>query len=128
MLTVRTKIGPSKIAGIGLFADEPIKKGTVVWKLNPLIDTLLTKEQADTLSASSKEQFYNYAYLDKKYGKYLLCGDDGRFFNHSSDSNCDETMADQTTALRDIAKGEELTVNYGEFYGNKEEHPEIRSS
>lgn len=128
MLTVKTKVGSSKISGIGLFADEPITKGTVVWKFDSLIDVLLTKKQVDTLSEPSREQFYNYAYLDKKYGKYLLCGDDGRFFNHSSEPNCDESMPDQTTALRDIAKGEELTVNYGEFYGNKEDHPEIKPS
>jgi hypothetical protein len=126
MLTVKTKIGPSKIDGIGLFADESINKGTVVWKLNPLIDVLLTKEQIATLSVSSQEQFYKYAYLDKTYGKYLLCGDDGRFFNHSTEPNCDETMPDQTTALRKIMKGEELTVNYAEFYGDVENHPEVK--
>ena len=65
MLTVKTKIAPSKIAGIGLFADEPIHKGTLVWKYEPLIDLLLPKEEIDKLSPPSQQQFYNYAYLDK---------------------------------------------------------------
>src|SRR6266481_8467580 len=109
MLTIKTKIASSKISGIGLFANEPILKGTLVWKFEPLVDLLLSKDEVDKLSLSSQQQFYNYAYLDKKYNKYLLCGDDGRFFNHSLNPNCDEKISDKTTALRDIAVGEELT-------------------
>lgn len=125
MLLIKTKLAPSSIAGIGLFANEPIAKGTVVWKFEPKLDLLLTKKEADSLTASAREQFYNYAYLDKKYNKYMLCGDDGRFFNHSLNPNCDERRADMTTALRDIAVGEELTVNYGDFYGDIHNHTEI---
>ena len=32
MLLVKTRLAPSPIAGIGLFADEDIKKGTVTWR------------------------------------------------------------------------------------------------
>ncbi len=125
MLTVKTKIALSKISGIGLFADEPIPKGTLVWKFERAIDLLLSKEEISRLSAFSQKQFYNYAYLDKKYNKYLLCGDDGRFFNHSLNPNCDERISDQTTTIRDIASGEELTVNYEDFYGDIQNHSEI---
>ena len=34
MIIVKTKLGVKKIEGIGLFADEDIKKGTVVIKNN----------------------------------------------------------------------------------------------
>lgn len=125
MLCVKTTIGPSKIAGIGLFADEPIAKGTAVWKFEPLLDLLLSKEEVSRLSGSAQQQFHNYAFFDKKYGKYMLCGDDGRFFNHSLTPNCDERIEDITIALRDIALGEELTVNYKDFYGDISSHPEI---
>ncbi len=127
MLLVKTRIGPSKIEGIGLFAAEPIKAGTKVWGYEPNLDLLLSRQQADNLSPSAKEQFYKYAYLDRVRNKYLLCGDDARFFNHSDTPNCDEAADnDSTFALRDIEVGEELTINYGEFYGNMEEHPEIK--
>ena len=127
MLLVKTKIRPSKIEGVGLFADEPIKSGTKVWGFEPKLDLLLSKEEVETLSPAAQEQFYRYAYLDKVRGKYLLCGDDGRFFNHSDTPNCYETMEnDSTYSLRDIEVGEELTINYAEFYGNMNEHPEIR--
>ena len=126
MLTIKTKINISTIEGIGLFADQYIPKGTVVWKFDPSIDLVLSKEEIDRLSKPSQEQFYKYAYLDKERGKYLLCGDDARFFNHSPKPNCDETIDnDLTIAMHNIEAGEELTINYKEFYGNMDEHPEI---
>ena len=38
MLLVKTKIGPSEIDGIGLFADQFIPRGTLVWELVPALD------------------------------------------------------------------------------------------
>lgn len=126
MLTVKAKIGSSKIAGIGLFADQFISKGTVVWKFMPGFDLLLSKEGIGRLSEPARKQFYNYAYSDDNYGKWCLNSDDARFFNHSDDPNCDEHVKDLTIALRDIQPGEELTVNYKTFYGDINDHPEIR--
>ncbi len=123
MLLVKTKIKDSKIHGIGLFANEFISKGEMVWKYMPNFDLLLSKEEIGQLSESAKEQTHNYAYFDKKHGKYLLCSDDARFFNHSKNPNCDESKDDMTVALRDIQIGEELVVNYRDFYGNLNEHP-----
>lgn len=127
MLTVHTKIQPSPIAGIGLFANQFIPSGTIIWKTNPLIDILLSKDEADSLAEPAKNQFYNYAYLDTVHNKYLLCGDDGRFFNHSSQPNCDDSHPDITVALVDIFPGDELTVNYNVFYGDIESHPLTKS-
>ena len=128
MLLVKTKIGQSTIEGIGLFADEPIKSGTKVWVFEPKLDLVLSREDVEKFSSIAQQQFYRYAYLDKIRHKYLLCGDDGRFFNHSATPNCDESVDnDSTYATRDIDVGEELTVNYGEIYGNPEDHPEIQS-
>lgn len=126
MLMVKTKIAPSKISGIGLFADQLIPKGTIVWQFNKDFDLLFSEEEINNLSEPAKEQFINYAYLDKKYSKYLLCSDDARFFNHSESYNCDERVDDITTAVRDIEKGEELTVNYKDFYGDIDNHKEIK--
>lgn len=129
MLLVKTKIGQSKIEGIGLFADEPIKSGTKVWGFEPKLDLILSQEEVGKLSPTAQEQFYRYAYLDKVRNKYLLCGDDARFWSHSDTPNCDETREnDSTFAIKNIGAGEELTINYGEFYGNMNEHPEIKKT
>jgi SET domain-containing protein len=126
MLLVKTKLGNSPIAGIGLFADESITKGTKLWQYEPKLDLLLSKAEVETLSEPAQEQFYKYAYLDRERNRYLLCGDDARFWNHSENPNCDETTDnDSTFAARDIEKGEELTIRYSDFYGNMDEHPEI---
>jgi SET domain-containing protein len=125
MLCVKTKIKVSKISGIGLFADEFIAKSALVWKFEPSLDILISNKEIAKFSHSAREQFYNYAFLDKTHGKYMLCGDDGRFFNHSENPNCDDGLPDITVALKDILQGEELTVNYRSFYGDIEKHPEI---
>ena len=127
MLIVKTKIAPSKTSGIGLFADQFISKGTVVWKFQENFDLLLSKNEIQKLSEPARKQFYNYAYLDKKYNKYMLCSDDARFFNHSKNFNCDERIDDITTAVRDINAGEELLVNYNDFYGDVDNHTEIKT-
>lgn len=122
---VKTKIGPSSINGIGLFADQFIPKGTVVWKFMPNFDLLMSEQEINKLSKPARDQFYHYAYLDKKHGRYMLCFDDARFFNHTKNPNCDEKIDDITIAARIIQVGEELTVNYKDFYGDIDKHKEI---
>ena len=56
--------------------------------------------------------FLRYAYLDES-GDYVLCGDNGKFMNHSFDPNCDDQEGPCT--MRDIAEGEELTCDYRLF-------------
>jgi uncharacterized protein len=121
MLLVKTYLDRSRIHGVGLFAAERITKGTVVWRLNPLIDTQLTEAQIASLEAPAREQIEKYTYLDRVLGRYVLCGDDARFFNHSEQPNCHDLPDEQggtTVAARDIEAGEELTSDYSSFDAN----------
>ena len=119
MLLVKTKLDLSGIHGIGLFADEFIPKGTILWKFNSLFDLRCSEEDIERLSESSREQIQKYSYREKQTGLYVLCGDDARFFNHSANPNCIDYNHDEeqdiTVALRDIAAGEELTCDYAMF-------------
>lgn len=119
MLLVRTRLGQSLIHGIGLFADEPIPKDAIIWRFNPNIDIRLRPEAIEELSFAAQEQMRRYSYREKHSGLYVLCGDDARFFNHSSTPNCLDLYngidSDITIALRDIAPGEELTCDYAMF-------------
>jgi uncharacterized protein len=128
MLLVKTHLDQSRIHGIGLFASEPIRKGTVIWRLDRSIDVQLTPAQLEALAPASRVQIRKYTYRDRALGTYVLCGDDARFFNHAPDPNChDLPDADggTTVAARDIAAGEELTCDYALFdadhgqYGDK---------
>jgi SET domain-containing protein len=120
MLLVKTKIGPSNIAGTGLFADELIPKGTVIWRFKEGFDIRVPEQYANDLPEPAKSFFQTYAYQNIDTRKYVLCSDNARFFNHADapnthcvpDSDDIETM---DVASRDIAKGEELTIDYREF-------------
>jgi uncharacterized protein len=119
MLLVKTKLAHSAIHGIGLFADEFIPRGTIIWKFNPVIDITLCLDQIEKLAEPSFEQIKKYTYRSMISGCYVLCGDDARFFNHSTEPNCydvcESEEQDLTIASRDIEKGEELTCDYALF-------------
>ncbi len=116
MLLIKTKIGPSKIEGIGLFADEFIAKGTMVQKFQPGFDLVISENEISKLSEPAREQFLKYAYKNKT-GNYILCFDNTRFLNHSDNPNLisDDPDEEVDFAARDIQAGEELTVNYKDF-------------
>lgn len=121
MLLVRTYLDRSAIHGIGLFAAERIPAGTVVWRRSPELDLALTAEQIAALHPAAREQVEKYTYLDRMLGKYVLCGDDARFFNHSEAPNCHDYPDEgggTTVAARDIEPGEELTSDYASFDAN----------
>jgi hypothetical protein len=111
MLRVKAYIAPSGIHGIGLFAGEPIKKGSVVWGFDPPVDQRFSPQDVKVMSLEMKTFLSRYAYSDR--GTLVLCGDHARFMNHSPEPTCGNDPSRQyTLALRDIAQGEELTDNY----------------
>jgi SET domain-containing protein len=111
---VKTTLRPSKIDGIGLFADQFIPEGTVTWIYDPLFDNAYSEEQIRDLPEFAKEQFITYAFWDHALKKYILCADNQRFINHSNQPNISSTPhADR--ALRDIGRGEELTCDYAAY-------------
>ncbi len=112
MLLVRTKIAKSSIHGNGLFADEDIAKGTIVWSFNPLIDKILTDEQIQSLPAHIREHIDTYSFIDD--GMHILCGDFGIFVNHSDTPNLG-SAGDDSVAIRDIKRGEEITDDYDSY-------------
>ena len=120
MILVKTKIGPSKINGVGLFANQFIPKGTSVWKFQ-YPDLKIDKSELSKLSEPAREQFLKYTYLNPESNKYILCFDDSRFFNHSDNPNCIDTKSQDgeeegvDVAVKDIQEGDELTCNYKEF-------------
>ncbi len=120
MLYVKTKVLPSKIQGLGLFADEFIKKGTIIWKFTPIFDLKFTEEQIKKFPKQVQEYLRVYAWLSKKSGKYCFSSDNGKYFNHSKNPNSLSAYYDNeeeviTKAIKDIQKGEEITDDYSTF-------------
>lgn len=125
MLLVKTKIGPSKIHGIGLFADQFIPKGMPVWKFRKGFDLKYTESELNQLSPPARNQFlhYCYSYKDESGHYYVVCADDYRFLNHSTNPNLTnvETPGEEEgidIAIKDIQVGEELLCDCREFDEN----------
>lgn len=119
MLLVKTKLGLSPISGIGLFADQFIPIGTVIWKFTEGIDEKLSDEQITELEKEYPlESLKKYLYRSKSSNLHILCGDDGRFINHSFQPNTLDSSEDDegfTMASCDINPGEEITSDYSGF-------------
>jgi len=113
MLLVPTYVAPSAIHGLGLFAAEPIPAGTVVWRFNSVLDRVLDRAWAASLPEVAQQFLARYAY--RRGTQLVLCGDDGRFVNHSDAPTLAERPDTASVAARDIAAGEELTEDYRAF-------------
>lgn len=121
MLLVKTKIAPSSIHGIGLFADEAIIRGTPIWEFKEPFDTLWSQEYVYSLPDVAKVHVLKYC-ARLHNGLYLMTGDNDRFFNHSDTPNCStDSEATKTVALTDIWPGDELTENYFSYCNDKSE-------
>lgn len=103
--------------GYGVVATKFIPKGTITWALDKF-DRIFSVEQIKTLEPLYQQILDTYSYRNPE-GNYILCWDNARFVNHSSNSNCITTAYEFEIAVRDIHPGEELTDDYG--YLNVEE-------
>lgn len=119
MLLIPTRLAPSNIHGLGVFATEPVAKGTPVWRFVKGFDMEYEPKILDTLPEHVRTFFSHYGYVDRHLNRIIMCIDDGRFVNHSSTPNLDTDYSQDPhgldVALRDIAAGEELTMDYGKF-------------
>lgn len=130
MLLVSTYVAASEIEGVGVFAAAPIKKGTMIWRLEPDFDRLMPAGAYDALPEAMQELLDRYAYPSPDRPGYLVYEvDNGRFMNHSDTPNTDFSTHGGGWAARDIAAGEELTCNYQEFFEGFEfhTHPEAHA-
>ena len=114
MLLVKTKKGVSAIHGIGLFADEFIPEGRAIWIFHPGFDQRWPSSALTDLPEPARAQLEHYGYTNM-VGDLVLCADDARFFNHSSDPNTKDVAGSEegiTVAARDIFPHEEITCDY----------------
>ena len=120
MLMVKTRLGQSDIAGIGLFAAEDIARGTVTWRFMGNFDRLLSQNEIDSLPEPARSDLLNHVYLNAASGRFVLCADNARFMNHADDPNTagvhePGAIEGYDFATRDIRAGEELTCDYRTF-------------
>ena len=124
MIHIGYKILASKVHGIGLFTDQDIKSGDLIYTPSPLLDVDITAEQFDGLSEEEKREVMYYGYFNIKTNKWHVAFDAIRILNHSSGDTANVTQDEDMVmiAKRDILKGEELFQDYVEIYPNGSEH------
>ena len=112
MLVVKTKLKEFPEKGIGLIADQEIKKGQTVWVYNPIIDIKINEKD---IPEPAKDFFNTYA-VDIGEDYLCLSIDNNRFLNHSEKPNIKSLGSfEDNIALRDINIGEEITIDYNEI-------------
>lgn len=118
-LYVETVVKASPIDGLGLFAAHDIKKGTVIWRYDPIFDLTVSRAEIDRLPEPCRRQVLKYSYRSGVDDRYVVGIDDSRYMNHSEKPTTGEDFSVDprgvTVAIRDIKAGEELTTNYFEF-------------
>lgn len=120
MLRVKTYLDKSTIpnGGIGLFADEDIEEGTVVWEFVEGMDVEIPEEKLEHMHPLDKEFMLTYPYYNEPTKSFIFPVDNARFFNSSDTPNVKEDKGKAPTlAARKIFKGEELLTNYFLFDG-----------
>jgi hypothetical protein len=114
MMIVETELKPSGIHGIGVFLLQPVRKGDLIWQYDSRVDRVYSEQEVASLPPHMQEYLQTYSTWHEKTGLWVLCGDNGRHFNHSDTPN---TVSDGIAFGRDLAAtdlpvGVELTSDY----------------
>jgi SET domain-containing protein len=115
MFVVRTSLRPSAIHGLGCYAEEPIKKGQIVWQFDPRIDIVFSPAELSSFPPIVQEYLWIHSYVEMRDGQevFVFATDDAKYMNHADDPNLIDTPDGVFEyAARDIPAGEELTCNY----------------
>eukprot|EP01084_Bolivina_argentea_P116878 207606_1 len=131
-MQIKYTIKPSTIpnGGLGLFADEFIPKGTIVWKFRKE-DHIYYNSEKDfmrvlkSMSKQEAKKYINRSYaIDNKTVVYQL--DAAQYMNHSIEKQNVTCKPDywSLTATINIQKGDEIFENYLEVYPDDDPAPE----
>ena len=114
MLMVETELRQSEIHGTGVFLKEPVRKGDLIWRFDSRIDRVYSEQELASLPERMQSFLRTYSTWHEATQLWILCGDNGRHFNHSDTPNTLSLGAgfgDDVAAV-DLPAGVELTTNY----------------
>ena len=114
MMIVETELKPSGIHGIGVFLLQPVRKGDLIWQYDSRIDRVYGKDEVASLPQHIQTYLQTYSTWHEMTGLWVLCGDNGRHFNHSDSPNTasDGIAFGRDFAAMDLDIGVELTSDY----------------
>lgn len=114
MMMVDTELKPSPIHGLGVFLLQPVRKGDLIWRFDERIDRVYRPNEVETLPPHMQAYLKTYATWHQPFGVFVLCGDNGRYFNHSDRPSTvsNAICFGEDHALADLEAGAELTSDY----------------
>ena len=114
MMMIDTELRLSPIHGIGVFLLEPVAKGGLVWKFDSRVDRVYSEADIASLPDRMRRFLRVYSTFHEATGLWVLCGDNGRHFNHSATPNTisDGIAFGHDDAAEDLPAGTELTSDY----------------
>lgn len=121
-MTVSSHLAPSGTpgAGSGVFTDDDVEEGDVVFSWDPQVDSEYSEENLRGLPPDELEEFQELASWDGEV--WSIAGDNGAYFTHSEDPNVVVVVPRpgvrparwDRVASRRIRAGEELTMDYSQ--------------
>ena len=126
MLTIKTKLKDTGFKGIGVFAEEPVKKGDLVYVFEPdfcksfqladiaKLSKAITKSvpKKDIKKISALKYRFLKIYATREGQLYWLDLDNTRFINHAHVPNIQFIKGLKAVAVKDIKIGDEITCDY----------------
>ena len=114
MMMVETELRASPIHGIGVFVTEPVRAGQLIWRFDSRIDRIFTDAELQEMPQLLQQFMRTYSTLHGDLRLWVLCGDNGRHFNHSDTPNTRSLgiAFGDDVASEDMEPGTELTSDY----------------
>jgi SET domain-containing protein len=114
MMMVETELRASPIHGIGVFLTQRVSAGELIWRFDSRIDRVYAEEELHEMPEQLQQFLRTYSTLHGDLKLWVLCGDNGRHFNHSDTPNTRSlgiAFGDDVAAV-DLEPGTELTSDY----------------
>ncbi len=114
MMMVDTELRVSPIHGIGVFLTERVEAGQLIWRFDSRVDRVFSDEELNHMPERLQRFLRTYSTLHGELGLWVLCGDNGRHFNHSDQPNTRSLgiAFGDDVASGDLEPGTELTSDY----------------
>jgi uncharacterized protein len=114
MMMVETQLGVSPIHGLGVFLAEPVRRGQLIWRFDSRIDRVFSDAELGEMPQRLQSFLRTYSTLHDGLKLWVLCGDNGRHFNHSDSPNTHSlgVAFGDDVAATDLPAGTELTSDY----------------
>ena len=114
MMMVETELRPSAIQGIGIFLLEDVRQGEIIWRFDSRVDRVYSEAELNGLPPSTSAFLKRFSTWHEPTRLWVLCGDNGRHFNHSDTPNTvSKGIAfGEDVAAADLVAGTELTSDY----------------